>query len=313
MTELSKVTYACQVWPVRGGLEPALAVDVEASLRVAQVGQAVTYTYRVTNTGKTTLDPVIANDDRLGTVPLGAMTLAPGQGASGVLTYTVSEADLPGPLTHTVTASGTPPLGSPVTATAVLTISLVRDSDGVDDSIEDGAPNGGDGNGDGVPDKQQSHVTSLPNATTGGYVTLVAPQGTSLTQVEATSNPSTGDVPDEVSFPQGFFAFGVDGLAAGDSITVTLILHDGLVPDGYWKYGPTPGQPTAHWYSFLLNGSTGATGATMDGSTVVLRFTDGGRGDSDLSIDGQVADPGGPTVLNRHYIYLPLTVKPDAP
>lgn len=60
----------------------------------------------------------------------------------------------------------------------------------------------------------------------------------------------------------------------------------------YYKYGPTPGNPTPHWYDFSYDGTTGAQ---SNGSRVTLHFVDGARGNDDLTANGVIVDPGGPT------------------
>jgi hypothetical protein len=59
----------------------------------------------------------------------------------------------------------------------------------------------------------------------------------------------------------------------------------------YWKYGPTPDNPTPHWYEFLFDGTTGAE---IDGHVITLHFVDGLRGDHDLAANGTIVDPGAP-------------------
>jgi uncharacterized repeat protein (TIGR01451 family) len=103
---------------------PALSVGLSANVSQATVGETITYTYRVTNTGDVSLSAVSVNDNRFGAVVLGATTLIPGQSTTGRLAHVVTTADLPGPLTNTATATGTPPGGGPVTATANAAVVL---------------------------------------------------------------------------------------------------------------------------------------------------------------------------------------------
>ena len=80
--------------------QPALQVGVRGVPGpVVQLGNIVTYTFVVTNTGNVALSNVGVVDSRLGVVPLSFNTLAPGQIATGQRTVGVSENDLPGPLT----------------------------------------------------------------------------------------------------------------------------------------------------------------------------------------------------------------------
>jgi len=173
--------------------------------------------------------------------------------------------------------------------------SLARDSDDVLSSIEDAAPNAGDGNSDGILDSLQDNVASLPNAVDGGYVTIVSPEGTSLLSVSAGDNPSPGDAPAGVEFPVGFFQFTVSGLTLGGSTTVTLLLPAGHTFGTYYQYGRTLDNPTPHWYEFLWDATT-QTGAEILSDRIILHFVDGLRGDDDLTVNGQIVDPGAPAV-----------------
>ena len=164
------------------------------------------------------------------------------------------------------------------------------DLDQVSDDIEDGSPFGGDGNQDGIQDSTQDNVASLPNHTDGNYVTLVSPPGTQLANVQAQANPSPGDAP-AVNFPFGFLTFTVHGVEVGGATNVTLLLHGNTKVNTFYHYGPTPENPTLHWYEFLFEDTTGAE---ILPDQVVLHFVDGQRGDHDLLANGQIVDPGGP-------------------
>jgi uncharacterized delta-60 repeat protein len=171
------------------------------------------------------------------------------------------------------------------------------DDDGVLDPIEDGAAHGGDGNGDGIPDSQQANVASLPNAVDGLYVTLEAPAGTRLIGVRNRDIPP----PTGVVLPVGAFEYVIDGVTSPDgSAVVNLYLPPGTAIDSFYKYGATWDDALYHWYEFDLDVSSnsGAEIFDEDGDTfsdrVVLHFVDGARGDSDLTRDGRIVDPGAP-------------------
>ncbi len=104
----------------------AIAVSKLASVATANVGDAVVYTFRITNSGTVNLNNVSAVDDKLGTVALDATSLAPGAAANGVITYTVQAGDLPGPLVNTVTATALSAGGNPVQAQAGAAVNLVN-------------------------------------------------------------------------------------------------------------------------------------------------------------------------------------------
>ncbi|HMT19781.1 MAG TPA: hypothetical protein PKE20_00805, partial [Promineifilum sp.] len=182
------------------------------------------------------------------------------------------------------------------------------DDDGQTSETENAAPNNGDGNNDGTPDSQQPNVTSLPNSGNGEYVTLATPDGTELTNVTAIENPAPGTEPEDTEFPAGFIEFGINGLASGGATTGEIFLEGGVTAETYYKYGPTPGNPTDHWYEFLYDGTTGAE---ILADKIVLHFVDGERGDSDLTANGVIADPGAPATLTppASSVYLSPTAK----
>jgi uncharacterized repeat protein (TIGR01451 family) len=100
-----------------------LSLTKVADVDSSGIGQIITYTYEVANIGNFMVTGLEAVDDRLGSIVLETTTLSPGQVATGVLFYTVKEADIPGPLTNTVVATGTVN-GEAVTAIAVETVPI---------------------------------------------------------------------------------------------------------------------------------------------------------------------------------------------
>jgi|GEM_PF-4864338 len=170
------------------------------------------------------------------------------------------------------------------------------DNDGVGAATEDAAPNGGDGNNDGTPDREQANVTSLPSGN-GSSVTLAAPAGTKLEQIQITNTLPPG-APQGVQFPLGLFNFGVTNVPTGGATTVTIFPQSNVLPTTYYKFGPEPQNPATvadetipHWYEFLFDGSTGAE---ILSDRIVLHLLDGGRGDSDIAANGVIVDPSGP-------------------
>ena len=168
------------------------------------------------------------------------------------------------------------------------------DGDGISDTMERNGPNGGDANNDGVLDAVQHYVTSYRNIY-GVYVTLVIPSVHRLTMVTFQENPSPIDTPQNVSFDAGFFGFTIQGITTGGSTTLTVIAHGNYEITSYYKYGPTPGDSSNHWYEFLYNGESGAQIDLNDNQArTILHLTDGSRGDDDLTANGSITDIGGP-------------------
>jgi hypothetical protein len=141
-----------------------------------------------------------------------------------------------------------------------------------------------------------ANTATLANSADSQAVTLTSPTGTTLADVQALPNPSPSDAPGGVQFPVGFFSFQVQGLTAGSSTSITLALPPGVTVNAYYRYGPTPENPTPHWYPFLFDGTTGAE-IDNPAHRIILHFVDGGRGDDDLVADGVVADAGAPGLL----------------
>jgi hypothetical protein len=169
------------------------------------------------------------------------------------------------------------------------------DNDGISDEVENAHPNGGDGNNDSVSDSIQNHISSFLAYGSQDYVTLEALEGMILNNCQAIDNPSPADVPTDLVFPYGLFSFTIDGVAPGGSTTISITLPAGANPNNYYKYGPTPGDASNHWYEFMHDGETGAI---INGNIITLYFVDGERGDSDLDgTNGTIVEPGGPGIV----------------
>jgi len=176
-----------------------------------------------------------------------------------------------------------------------------RDGDGFD-SIEESGPDGTDpnydGNGDGVPDSEQGNVASGHTYDGQHYVTLAVPGPTTLSHCQVLDNPHSADAPASRNFPYGFFAFRLNGLALGGCTEVTLFLPKDSDIKSYYRYGPTPGHATDHWYEFLYDGETGAEifqEATQ--TRIMLHLCDGTRGDDNPVADGKIVDAGAPASI----------------
>ena len=94
-------------------------IDLVKSAFPAQygaVGEQITYSYTVTNSGNVTLHNIALTDSRLGAVACLAATLAPGQSTTCLGYYLTTQADVDaGQITNTAIVAGDPPTGPPVT------------------------------------------------------------------------------------------------------------------------------------------------------------------------------------------------------
>ena len=102
---------------------PGLSIVKTADVQAAAVGEKITYTFTVTNTGNVTItDPQVTDTGFTGhgtlsaiVCPTGPITLAPGQIETCTATYTVVQADIDaGSISNAATVTGNPPHGDPV-------------------------------------------------------------------------------------------------------------------------------------------------------------------------------------------------------
>ncbi|GAB0150849.1 IPTL-CTERM sorting domain-containing protein [Marinobacterium sp. BA1] len=105
-------------------------------------------------------------------------------------------------------------------------------------------------------------------------------------------------LPPGVTLPHGAVSLRLTDGTPGSNATVVLTYPVDL-PAGtrYYKYGPTADNPTDHWYAY--------PGAVISGNTITLTLTDGGAGDSDLSVNGIIDDPGGPAWITQDVAPIP--------
>ena len=109
---------------------PAPSIQVVKSAvpnNATAAGQTITYSFEVTNTGNVTLTAVDVSDPLpgLSAVVCPVATLAPGTSITCTASYSVTQADVDaGSVSNTATASGTPPVGAPVSDTDSAVVSV---------------------------------------------------------------------------------------------------------------------------------------------------------------------------------------------
>ncbi len=229
-----------------------------------QAGDPLTYTVTMTNTGNVTLTSVAAAATPAGigpfsyTWPGSPGVLAPGQSVTGTATYTITGADVgSGSITATITGSGQPPAGGPVSSAAsTVTTDLAIDPPAIT-SVTGPDATGWDVVGTGEPG---ATVTITP-ATGAPITALVQPDGSWTAAVPLTatgpisaiqtlgplvSTPVTAPLPglaapsiDPIGTPD---ASGWDVTGTGvPGATVTLTPATGspvtatVQPDGTWS------------------------------------------------------------------------------
>lgn len=118
------------------GIASSVDLDLvkECNASRAVVGDTVTYSYTITNSGDTTVIGLSLRDDRIGSIALPKSVLTPGETIVASAEYAVKSGDAPGPLTNTASVTGNDLVGQEVNAGATLSI-----------DVEEPAPAGGGG------------------------------------------------------------------------------------------------------------------------------------------------------------------------
>jgi hypothetical protein len=203
-----------------------------------------------------------------------------------------------GPVVDADSAQTSVTMDADITVTAVFLAAEEndQDEDGVPDSQEQG-PEGNDptydGNADGTPDAAQPYVTSTFCSDGTRYVTLEVDPGLGLTHVSAIDPTAMGDLPSGAAFDWGLFRFTITGVPAGGRVAVRLHLPADARPDTFYKFGPTIDNAVDHWYDFSYD-PVSSLGAEINLNVVTLHFQDGGLGDDDMRVNGEITDDGGP-------------------
>jgi hypothetical protein len=212
-------------------------------------------------------------------VTLTSASLAPDASTSGELSYTVQESDLPGPLANSVTATGTPPAGEDVSASASASVEVTDTSSG----------------GDNRP-TLTSVLTSAVQARGVMLHASVNPNGLATTVSFAWGTTSGGPYTTVQTATQ---------VLSGTQVQTTSLSLSGLTPDTTYYYIATAtnadGSVTSSEQSFTTPaitggpayGSTPEVGSTLDVGTVQV----GESGTVSLAIrevgsaDLEVSDP----------------------
>ncbi|HOO53398.1 MAG TPA: NosD domain-containing protein [Methanothrix sp.] len=103
-----------------------IGIDLQktSNRKFAEVGDLVTYSYRVQNIGNATIYDVNLTDDRLGPIGLAGTTLDPGEVFVASINYTVAIGDLPGPMVNVAVAEGSDSHGTTTNYTDYVSVAL---------------------------------------------------------------------------------------------------------------------------------------------------------------------------------------------
>lgn len=248
-------------------VDPGLLVTKQAALDddngngMADLGERVTYSFRVQNTGNTRLEGVTVRDPKVtGIEPATATIEAGGELIMAADPYTVTEADLlAGELSNTAVASGRVPGRDDLIETPPSTVTVPPAPVAPNLAIEKTAELD-DVNGNGIGDEGERIRYTIVVSNTGNVT---------LSDVEIVDAKLTGLTPSLV-----------DELAPGDSVTATadpyIVTADdvrrGSVENRASAYGTAPDGSRVGGYSLIVRTATGAglatTGAEVTPSLV---------------------------------------------
>ena len=104
--------------------DAALTLLKTSDTTEAAVGDTITYTYTIANSGDVILTNLVLIDDHIGEIPLPTSVLTSGESLTVMAIYTVTEADLPGPLTNAASVTGRGPMGGTTATETAVSVAL---------------------------------------------------------------------------------------------------------------------------------------------------------------------------------------------
>jgi hypothetical protein len=165
------------------------------------------------------------------------------------------------------------------------------DGDGVGNDVEDRATpfaggKQGDGNGDDEFDRDQSDVSSIPDADGETMITVENKNGKTMRSAtalprESAPADSDGFVP---NFPKGMIGFEIGDVSSGQIVEMRVCMDRDESVESYWKMNRETGKWTDIAESVRHVGNK---------TVVVFSIAEGGPYDTDDNPNA-IADPGGP-------------------
>jgi hypothetical protein len=98
----------------------------------------------------------------------------------------------------------------------------------------------------------------------------------------------------QVHFNNAMIALTLSGTIGTSKRVITMYDGASVRPTHYYAYGPTPDDPSPHWYDFAFDGETGAE---IKSDRIVLHFVDNKRGDDDFATNDSITHTGAQAVV----------------
>ena len=131
---------------------------------------------------------------------------------------------------------------------------------------------------------QAANFVLVPSSTGTGNIKFETDAGifSNSQSVDESTIPLVGKPPRTI-FPHGFADWTVIGLADGQTVTSTITFPSDIhIGTKYWKFNGVT------WLDV-----TSLVGSNNGDNVITLSITDGGLGDLDNTVNGQIVDPGG--------------------
>ncbi|MFD0411146.1 hypothetical protein [Kitasatospora sp. NPDC127116] len=227
------------------------------SVTTLTVGQTISYTYDVMNTGNVTLTGVSVTDTSFsgtGTPPAiscPATTLPPGESMTCTGSYTVTQADVAaGSITNTATATGTPPSGPPVTSgPATATVTSPQNQAGL--ALDKIAITSGGGGSGGNSRRNTLMTTIAVGEPLIYYFTVTNTGNVDLTDINVTDTSFSGTgTPPAISCPSAILPVGTSFTCSATYTVTQADVTAGTITNtatatGTPPYGPPVTSPPA--------------------------------------------------------------------
>ena len=283
---------------------PAISIDKSTDAGPFIVGDTITYSFQITNTGNVTLRNITISDPLpgLSAVTGYAVALAPGRSTIGTATYVVTQADIDaGLIVNTATATGTPPTGNPVSGDDSETVTFMQSpAISLDKSTDAGPFIVGDTITYSFQITNTGNVTltninisdPLPRLSTiTGYVTGLAPGGSTIgtaTYVVTQANIDAGSL---VNTATATGTPPIGGTVSGDgSVTVTFIQNPAitvakLITSRHDRTAPVLGDTIEYKITVENTGNVSLRNVTITDSPLVAVLLDPASDDGNGVLD----------------------------
>ncbi|HET8940820.1 MAG TPA: hypothetical protein VFN13_02385, partial [Rudaea sp.] len=275
---------------------PAITIDkTDNATTSTGAGDTITYSFKVTNTGNVTLNPVTVTDplSGLSAITCPVSVLAPAATTTCMATYVVKQSDVnAGVINNTATAHGTPPTGSDVTSTDTDVVTLTQTPDLASVKQLLGYTDADASTTVSVGDTLHFKIT-VSNIGNTTLTNVTVTDTLTLTNITGTS-PCASVAPGSTCTLLGDYVVQPADAAAGHVLNAAVVTDDKVCTTGSLapKCNPSVNvpMPVVSMSKTLSSENGSVTGVAEPGETLVYKITLTNTGDADATGYG-VTDP----------------------